>query len=153
MRRANNRAISLTKRVMSFDGPKRKLAIFLLCAGAASCATPLPPSGDLRFDRQACDKAHPPQVGNYAAHAKCVNAAVESDAIPQARHPDLVRLQEQFRLKYSLQTDYRVLTAQGAARKMAEIDAMVAKVEHDRSSGHADAADKLLRRIEAMLQR
>jgi hypothetical protein len=137
---------------MSFDSPKRKLAIFLLCVGEMSCATPLPPSGDLRFDRQVCDNAYPPQVGNYAYHAKCVNAAVEGDAIPRARYPDLVRLQEQFRLKYSLQADNRVLTAQAAARKMAEIDATVAKIEHDRSSGHADAADKLLRRIEAMLR-
>ncbi len=137
---------------MSFDGPKRKLAISLLCAGVVSCATPLPPSGDLRVDRQACDKAYPSQVGNYAAHAKCVNAAVESDAIPRARYPDLIRLQEQFRLKYSLQADNRVLTPQAAARKMAEIDAMVAKIEHDRSSGHTDAAEKLLHRIEAMLR-
>jgi len=84
---------------MLIDYPGRKFAIFLLCAGLLSCATPLPPTGDLRLDRQSCDKAHPPQVGNYVAHAKCVNAAMETDAIPRARYPDLIRLQEQFRLR------------------------------------------------------
>lgn len=80
-----------------------------------------------------------------------MNAAVERDAIPRARYPDLVRLQEQFRLKYSTQTDSRVLTANAAARKMAEVDDMVVAIEHGRTSGRAAAADHLLRRIEAML--
>jgi hypothetical protein len=138
---------------MAIDDLGRKLAIFLLCAGLMSCATPLQPSGDLRLDRQSCDNAYPYQVGNYVTHAKCVNAAVENDAIPRARYPDLVRLQEQFRLKYSAQADNRVLTAQAAARKMAEVDDMVDRIEHARSSGHATVADQLLHRIEAVLQK
>jgi hypothetical protein len=137
---------------MTIDRPGRNFPIFLLCASLLSCATPLPPSGDLRIDRQSCDNAHPRQVGNYVAHAKCVNAAIESDAIPRARYPDLVRLQEQFRLKYSAQADNRVLTAQAAARKMVDVDDMVARIEHARTSGRADDANKLLHHIEAMLQ-
>ena len=85
---------------------RRSVAIGLLCAGLAGCAVPSPfpvpglgaPPGDLSADRAVCNKQYPPRVGNYLPHAQCVNAAVERDAIPLARHPDLVRLQEQARL-------------------------------------------------------
>lgn len=129
------------------------LAIFLLCAGLASCATPLQPSGDLRLDRQSCDSAYPRKIGSYAGHAKCVNAAIEHDALPNARYPDLVRLQERFRLKYSEQIDSGVLTPSDATRKMADVDDLVAKIEHARASGHAAAADKLLHRAEDLLRK
>ncbi len=109
----------------------------------------VPPS----LDRQSCDTAYPHQVGNYFAHAKCVNAAVENVAIPRARYPDLVRLQEQSPLKHSAQTDSGVFPVSGAARKMAEVDEMVTRIEHARSSGHATVPDQLLNRIEAMLQK
>lgn len=88
---------------------RQKLAIGLLCVGLASCAMPMPPPGDLSADRRACNNAYPPRVGNYLPHAECVNAAVERDAIPFARYPDLVRLQEQLRRKYSAQIDGGVL--------------------------------------------
>ena len=130
----------------------RKLAIGLLCAALASCVMPMPPPGDLSADRQACNNAYPPRVGNYLPHAECVNAAVERDAIPFARYPDLVRLQEQLRRKYSAQIDGGVLTAKAGARKMAEVDNMVTAAEHDRDIGRAAAADHRRDRIEAMLR-
>src|SRR5258708_1428134 len=82
-------------------------AVGLLCGGLAACAvpSPFPPPnlgaapGNLNADRQACNRAYPPKLGNYLPHAQCVNEAVERDAIPFARHPDLVRLQEQLRVK------------------------------------------------------
>jgi hypothetical protein len=129
----------------------KNLAIGLLCAALASCVTP-PPPGDLSADRQACNNAYPPRVGNYLPHAECVNAAVERDAIPLARYPDLVRLQEQLRRKYSAQIDGGVLTAKAGARKMAEVDNMVTAAEHDRDIGRAAAADQRRDRIEAMLR-
>jgi hypothetical protein len=100
----------------------KNLPIGLLCAALASCAMPMPPPGDLSADRQACNNVYPARVGNYLPHAECVNAAVERDAIPFARYPDLVRLQEQLRRKYSALIDGGVLTAKAGARKMAEVD-------------------------------
>jgi hypothetical protein len=85
-------------------------------------------------------------------HAECVNAAIERDAIPFERYPDLVRLQEQLRRKYSAQIDGGVLTAKAGAHKMAEVDNMVTAAEHDRDIGRAVAAGQRLDRIEAMLR-
>jgi hypothetical protein len=131
---------------------RQKLAIGLLCVGLVSCAMPMPPPGDLSADRRACNNAYPPRVGNYLPHAECVNAAVERDAIPFARYPDLVRLQEQLRRKYSAQIDGGVLTAKVGVRKMAQVDNTVTAAEHDRDTGRAVAADQRRDRIEAMLR-
>jgi hypothetical protein len=133
---------------------RRFPAIGLLYAGLISCAipTPMPQPGDLRVDRLACNNAYPPRVGNYLPHAECVNAAIERDAIPFERYPDLVRLQERLRRKYSAQIDGGALSATAGERKMAEVDKTVTTAEHDRDTGRAGAADQRLDHLEAMLR-
>jgi hypothetical protein len=135
---------------------RRTLAIGLLCGGLAACAIPLSPPlgppGDLTADRQACNQTYPPHLGNYLPHAQCVNAAVERDAIPTAHYPDLVRLQEQLRVKYSAQIDQRVISAHQGEQRMAETDELVNAAMHDRDIGRAQMADHRVGRLEAMLQ-
>ena len=135
---------------------RRKLLIGLLCGGLAACGlppmVPLPP-GDLQADRRACNAMYPERIGNYLAHADCVNAAVERDAIPTARYPDLVRVQERLRSKYSAQIDSRVISPQTGARKMQEVDELVAAATRERDTGRAAPADRRLDRLQAMLER
>jgi hypothetical protein len=141
---------------------RRNLAIVLLCGGLAACSVPSPfegmvpplgtPPGDLAADRAACNKTYPPRVGNYAAHAECVNAAVERDAIPYSRYPDLVRLQEQLRVKYSTQIDQGVLSPREGERRMTEADELVNGAIRDRDTGRATVADHRIDRLQAMLQ-
>jgi hypothetical protein len=139
---------------------RRLLAIGLLCSGLAACAIPSPfaipviPSapGDLTADRKACNQSYPPQPGNYLPHAQCVNAAVEHDAIPYSRHPDLVRLQEQLRVKYSGLIDRGAISPQIGERKMAEADDLVNTAIRDRDYGRMATADRRRDRLQEMLQ-
>jgi hypothetical protein len=136
------------------------LAISLLCGGLTACAIPSPfaipvipgAPGDLAADRKACDQSYPAAPGNYLPHAQCVNAAVERDAIPYSRHPDLVRLQEQLRLKYSGMIDRGALSPQAGARKMAEADEIVNAAIRDSDYGRVAAAGHRRDRLEEMLQ-
>ncbi len=136
------------------------LAMAILCAGLAGCAVPSPfavpnlgaPPGDLTADRQACNKQFPERIGNYLAHAECVNAAVERDAIPTSRYPDLVRLQERLRLKYSADIDRGVLSPRAGQRKMAEADELVSATMRDRDTGRRTVADHRVAALQAILQ-
>ena len=139
---------------------RRALAVGLLCGGLAACSVPSPfaiptfpnPPGDLSADRQACNQQYPPRLGNYGPHAQCVNAAVERDAIPFARYPDIVRLQEQLRLKYSTQIDQQAISAREGERKMATADELVNAAIHERDTGRQQVADHRVERLQAMLQ-
>jgi hypothetical protein len=139
---------------------RRGLAVGLLCSGLAACSVPSPfavptlpnPPGDLSADRQACNQQYPPRRGNYLPHAQCVNAAVERDAIPFARYPDIVRLQEQLRLKYSAQIDQQVISPREGERKMATADELVNGAIRDRDTGRQEVADHRVARLQAMLQ-
>ena len=106
----------------------------------------------LAADRKACNQQFPPQVGNYAAHAQCVNAAVERDAVPYSRHADVIRLQEQLRIKYSALIDRGALSPQEGARRMADADATAAAAMHDRDLGRMASAGHRVDRLQAMLQ-
>jgi len=110
------------------------------------------PPGDLNVDRQVCNHAYPPHAGNYLPHAQCVNEAVERDAIPFARYLDLVRLQEQLRVKYSALIDRGALSPREGERKMTEADEVVNAAIHDRDTGRREAADHRVDRLQAMLQ-
>jgi len=139
---------------------RRSLTIGLLCGALAACEIPSPfpppglPSapGDLAADRAKCNKDYPERIGNYLAHAQCVNAAVERDAIPFARYPDLVRLQEQLRIKYSTLIDQRALSPRDGERKMTEADELVSAAIHDRDVGRHAVADHRVVRLQAMLE-
>ena len=132
----------------------------LLCGGLAACSIPSPfapgplPTGpgDLAADRRACDKSAPAAPGNYVAHAQCINAAVERDAIPFARYPDLVRMQEQARIKYSTLIDRGVLSPRDGERRMAEVDALVDGATSDRDRGAHVAANHRVDRLQSLLQ-
>ena len=136
------------------------LATAILCAGLAGCAVPSPfavpnlgaPPGDLAADRQACNKQFPERIGNYLPHAECVNAAVERDAIPTSRHPDIVRLQERLRVKYSADIDRGVLSPREGQRRMAEADELVNAATRDRDNGRREVADRRVDRLQTMLQ-
>ena len=139
---------------------RRSLAVMLLCVGVAGCAVPSPfpvpnlgaPPGDLTADRQACNKAYPPHIGNYLPHAQCVNEAVERDAIPFARHPDLMRMQEQLRVKYSALIDRGALSPREGEHKMIQADELVNAAMRDRDTGRREVADRRVDRLQTLLQ-
>lgn len=139
---------------------RQALAIGLLCSGLAACSIPSPfavPAipdlpGNLAADRRACDHSYPAHPGGYVAHAQCVNAAVERDAIPYSRYPDLVRLQEQLRLKYSMQIDRGAISPREGGRRMAEADQLVNAATRERDRGRHTVADHRVDRLQAMLQ-
>jgi hypothetical protein len=139
---------------------RRLLTTGLVCGALAACEIPSPfphpdlPSGPgaLAADRAVCNKDYPPHIGNYLPHAQCVNAAVERDAIPFSRYPDLVRLQEQLRIKYSTLIDQRALSPREGERKMAEADELVSAAIHDRDVGRHTVADHRVVRLQAMLE-
>jgi len=140
------------------------MAVMLICGALAACQAPSPfqykvpdlaalsPPGNLDADRAACNKQFPPRLGNYLPHAECVNAAVERDAIPTARYPDLVQLQERLRLKYSGEIDRGVLSPREGERKMKAADELVEATIRDRDRGREAVADQRVSRLQAMLE-
>jgi hypothetical protein len=106
----------------------------------------------VRTDRLACNTAYPPRIGNYLSHAECVNAAVERDAIPRARYPDLVRLQERLRISYSAQIDNGKITPKTGEGNMAEADQLVANATIERDAGRSEVADNQVARLDTILR-
>jgi hypothetical protein len=156
---------------------RRALIIGLVCGGLAGCVAPVPPpppprfavppprlaapapqpgapapASDLRSARLACNTTYPAKIGNYLPHAQCVNQAVENYALPSARYPDLVQLQEQLRAKFSAQIDNGTLTPQAGEQQMLEADNLVTAAEHDRDSGQPASADQRVGRLQALLR-
>jgi hypothetical protein len=107
---------------------------------------------DLGTARQACNQQYPRRIGNYLLHAACVNDAVERLAIPTARYPDLIRLQEQARASLSAKIDRRTISVRSGERKMAQADALVAQAEHDRDIGDEAGAHRRIAAISSILQ-
>jgi hypothetical protein len=130
---------------------RRVAAVCALCALIAGCALP-PLTGDLKSAREACNRDHPRRIGNYLPHAHCVNAAIEAYALPTARHPDLVRMQEEVRVSLSDRIDRRRLSVSAGERRMAEADRLVAAAERERDAGNNAAAARRVAAIEEMLK-
>jgi hypothetical protein len=147
---------------------RRALAIGLLCGALGACALPpmggppprasyqpppsvAPPHDDLKAARQACNQAYPPQIGNYLAHANCVNAAVEQYAVKNSRYPDLVRLQEQVRSQLSARLDQRTINARDGEQQMTDADKAITAAERERDAAHTQEADQHIARVEGML--
>ena len=107
---------------------------------------------DLGTAGQACNQQYPRRIGNYLLHAACVNDAVERLAIPTARYPDLIRLQEQARALLSAKIDRRTISVRSGERKMAQADALVAQAEHDRDIGDEAGAHRRIAAINSILQ-
>jgi len=140
---------------------RRELAAVLLCSGLGACVTPpaaAPPLAatahrhTLETARLACNRKYPPQVGNFALHAKCVNAAVDRYALPGARYPDLLRLQEQVRSRLSSQIDGGAISREDGAQRMDEADKAIGEAERERSAARPDAAADQVARVQAMLK-
>jgi len=141
---------------------RRSWAIGILCTALAGCSVPSPfqgmvptlpnAPGNLAAARAACNRQYPPRTGNYLPHAECVNAAIESDAIPFAHYPDLVRLQEKLRVKYSAAIDRGALSPQAGERKMREADELIEATMRDRDRGRREVAEHRTVALEAMLQ-
>jgi len=119
-------------------------ALAMLLSALAGCAAPPPvaPGGSLKSARLACNEQYPEKVGNYVPHARCVNAAIETYALPGARHPDLVRLQEEARVSISEQIDRRRISPQTGTKRMREVDALITRAERDRDAGNMAAANR-----------
>lgn len=134
----------------------RHPAAAAICGLLSACVPPYPGGrfggGDLQSARQACNQAYPRQLGNYLPHAHCVNAAVEAHALPTARYPDLIRLQEQVRTALSDKVDRRRLSVRDGERRMAEADKLVGEAERERDTGHPAAASRRIATLEAMLR-
>ena len=122
-----------------------------LCVLLAGCAFG-PLGGDLQSAREACNRAYPPRIGNYLPHADCVNAAVERYALPTARYPDLIRLQEEVRSALSDKVDRRRIGVRDGERRMAEADRLITAAERDREAGNNAAAARRLTTVEGMLR-
>jgi hypothetical protein len=146
---------------------RNRFMFALLCSGLAACdiappaptlpsaqlfSTPPASSGDLAADRLACNTAYPPKIGNYLPHAECVNAAVDCDALPNARYPDLVRLQEELRINYSEQIDNGSITPQTGETKMAKADELIAGAITERDAGRSAVADNQIVGLQTALQ-
>jgi hypothetical protein len=139
-----------------------------LCSSLAACtvASPAPTlpsdpsfstqaalSGQLVADRSACNTAYPPKIGNYLPHAECVNAAVEHDALPNARYPDLVRLQEELRVSYSAQIDNGSITPRTGETKMAKADESIAAAVTERDAGRSEVANNQVTQLQTETRR
>src|SRR5437762_12530560 len=127
----------------------RIATIAALCAAASGCALP-PLAGDLKSAREACHRDYPRRIGNYLPHAHCVNAAIEAYALPTARHPDLVRMQEEVRASLSDRIDRRQLSVPAAEHRMAETDRLVAEAAPARDAGNEPAGARRARTRTAM---
>jgi hypothetical protein len=125
--------------------------ITALGAVLAGCAFG-PFGGDLQSAREACNRTYPPRIGNYLPHADCVNAAVERYALPTARYPDLIRLQEEVRSALSDKVDRRRIGVRDGERRMAEADRLITAAERDRAAGNEKAASRRIAAIEEMLR-
>jgi hypothetical protein len=134
----------------------RHLTAAALCLLLSACIPPyaMGPfgAGDLQSARKACNEAYPPRIGNYLPHAQCVNAAVEAHALPAARYPDLIRLQEQVRTTLSDKVDRRRLSVRAGEQQMAQADKLVAEAEHERDAGRLAVASRRIASVEAMLR-
>jgi hypothetical protein len=117
--------------------------------GAASAAAP---AGGLQQARLACNDTYPVKIGNYRAHADCVNAAVERYGLAGESHPELVRLQEQARATLSGKIDQGVISAHTGEKKMNQADQLLAEARRQRDAGQGAAADRSVARVEALLQ-
>lgn len=141
---------------------RRTLAIGLVCLGLGGCTLPNPfqswvPAvpdlpGDLAKDAQACEQHHPLQVGTYVAYAQCVNEAVEKDQIPYAHYPELVRMQEQLRLKYAGLIDKGVMSPAEGARHMALANELVNAAIRNRDAGRTDVAEHSVSYLKMQLE-
>lgn len=107
---------------------------------------------DLGVARQACNRQYPRRIGNYLPHATCVNNAVERFAVPTARYPDLIRLQENARASLSAEIDRRTISVRTGERKMAQADALVVQAEHDHDIGDEAGAHRRIAAVNSILQ-
>jgi hypothetical protein len=110
----------------------------------------VPPGATLAEARSACDARFPEKVGNYLAHAHCVNVAVEEFALQVARYPDLLRLQEQIRVRLSEQVDQGRISPQEGAAQMAQADHLMDEVSSRRDAADGDGAQRKLAVLEFM---
>lgn len=109
------------------------------------------PSGNtLAEARTACDVRFPEKIGNYVAHAHCVNVAVEEFAVQTARYPDLLRFQEQIRVRLSEQIDQGKISPQEGAAQMGQADRLIDEVAARRDASDGDGAQRKLAVLEFM---
>jgi hypothetical protein len=126
-----------------------------LCGALAACVAPPPfgaPTGNLPGARLACNQRYPAKIGNYLPHALCVNAAIESFALPGSRQPEILRVQEDIRASLAGRVDRRQISLEAARHKMNEADALVAQIERDRDLGNQAAAARRMKALDAMLR-
>jgi hypothetical protein len=128
------------------------LGLSAICALLAGCVAVGPSFGDLKSARETCNRDYPARIGNYLPHARCVNAAIETYALPTASHPDLVRLQAEVRVSLSEKIDRKRLSVQAGERRMADADRLVAAAESERDAGNQKAADRRVAALEAMIR-
>lgn len=134
-------------------GLTNKLAVVVLTTALlVGCVVAPGMQGDLKTARAACNDQYPARIGNYLPHAQCVNSAIETYALPAARHADLIRLQAQVRASLSEKVDRRRLTVQAGERRMAEADRLVAAAQRDREAGNEKAASRRVAALEQMLK-
>jgi hypothetical protein len=138
---------------------RREVLIGLMCDGLAACMAPIPgpmarppvAGSDLPSARLACNQTYPPRIGNYAAHAECVNAAVERFAVPGARYPDLMRLQEDARVRISRRIDSGAISPHDGETRMTRVDDAIDAAGRERDMSRPAEANEQIARVEAIL--
>jgi len=139
-------------------------ALAVLVGLLAACAPyppfqlqPAPPvaagPGDLATARAACDQQFPQRIGNYLAHARCVNTAVDRFVLPTTRYPDLIGMQQKMRMSLSARIDRRTISEQAASARMDQADALVAQVHRERDAGDQTAAARDQAALNALVLR
>jgi hypothetical protein len=133
---------------------RRIVLCTVICGALAACVAPPfgSPTGDLPGARLACNQRYPAKIGNYLPHALCVNAAIESFALPGARHPELLRIQEDIRASLAGQVDRRQISLEAGRHKMNQADVLVAEIQRDRDRGNEAAAVRRMKALDAMLK-
>jgi hypothetical protein len=133
---------------------RRIVLCTVICGALAACVAPPfgSPTGDLPGARLACNQRYPARIGNYLPHAQCVNAAIESYALPAARHPELLRIQEDIRASLAGRVDRRQISLEAGRNKMNEADALVAEIERDQDRGNQAAAARRIKALDAMVR-
>ena len=72
--------------------------------------------------------------------------------MPTARHPDLIRLQEEVRSALSDKVDRRRIGVHDGEQRMAEADRLITAAERDRDAGNNAAAARRVTTVEGMLR-
>jgi hypothetical protein len=102
--------------------------------------------------KAACDSQWPRVVGNYSAHAQCVNDGLTLVGPRLGMHPDLLDILKAARLSLSAKVDRREIPPEDAELKFAQLKSELTSEQHRRDADRAARAAALLGAAGAVIQ-